>query len=77
MFYQIFHPPQVKQNMIISTKDGTYELPHELPNNLTPTISGNEKISEKSQNHTEWELSVRTSSQNKTFVNINTKITKK
>ena len=34
MFYQIFLLPQVKQSTIISNKQGVYELPHELPNNL-------------------------------------------
>ena len=31
MFHQIFLSPQVKRRAII---DSTYELPHELPNNL-------------------------------------------
>ena len=34
MFYQIFLSPQVKRWTIITYKYGTYELPHELPNNL-------------------------------------------
>ena len=34
MFYQIFLSPQVKQCAIITYKHGTYELPHELPNDL-------------------------------------------
>ena len=34
MCYQIFLPPQVKWSAIISTKQGVYELPHELPNDL-------------------------------------------
>ena len=33
MFYQIFLW-QVKRGAIISNKQGVYELPHELPNNL-------------------------------------------
>ena len=28
MFYQIFLSPQVKQSLIISNKQGVYQLPH-------------------------------------------------
>ena len=35
MLYQIFFLLQMKQSMIISNKHGIYELPHELPSNLT------------------------------------------
>ena len=34
MFYQIFLSPQVKRSTIISYKQGKYELPHELLNDL-------------------------------------------
>ena len=34
MFYKIFLSPQVKQSAIISNKQGVYELPHELPNEI-------------------------------------------
>ena len=34
MFYQIFLSPQVRRWAIISYKDGIYELPHDLPNDL-------------------------------------------
>ena len=34
MFYQIFISPQVKRSAIISYKQGIYELPHQLPNDL-------------------------------------------
>ena len=34
MFYQIFVSSQVKRWTIITYKYGTYELPHELPNDL-------------------------------------------
>ena len=34
MFYQIFFSPQKKQCAIITYKQGTYELPHVLPNDL-------------------------------------------
>ena len=34
MFYQIVLSPEVKQCTIITYKHGTYELPHELPNDL-------------------------------------------
>ena len=50
MFYQIFLSPQVKASMVISNKQGIYELPHDLPNDLGLTILGNYKISEKSLN---------------------------
>ena len=35
MFDQIFLSPQVKQSVIISNEHGIYELPHELPNDLS------------------------------------------
>ena len=41
MFYQIFHSSQVKRNAYISNKNGIYELPHELPNNLRLIILRN------------------------------------
>ena len=41
MFYKIFLLSQVKQCVIITYKHGIYELPHELPNDLRLTISGN------------------------------------
>ena len=50
MFYQIFRSPQVKRSTIISNKQGVYELPKELPNDLRLTILGNEEKSEKPQN---------------------------
>ena len=34
MFNQILISPQVKRSAIISNKHDTYELPHELPNDL-------------------------------------------
>ena len=34
LLYPIFFLPQVKRSVIISNKHGTYELPHELPNDL-------------------------------------------
>ena len=34
MFDRIFLLPQVKRSEIISNKQGMYELPHEVPNNL-------------------------------------------
>ena len=36
MFYKIFLSPQVKRWAIITYEHGIYEVPHELPNNLTP-----------------------------------------
>ena len=34
MFYQSFLSPQVKRCAFITYKDGIYELPHELRNDL-------------------------------------------
>ena len=50
MIYQIFLPPQVKQNVISINKQGVYELPHELLNNLRFKILGNMEKSGKSGN---------------------------
>ena len=45
MFDKIFMSPQVKQILIISNKQGIYELPNEVPNNLPndlrPRTQGN------------------------------------
>ena len=41
MFYQIFLSPQVKCSAIISNKQGVYEVPHELPQDLRLRIPGN------------------------------------
>ena len=41
MLDKIFVSPQVKQTVIISNNHGTYELPHELPNNLRLRTLGN------------------------------------
>ena len=38
ILYQIFFSPQVKRSVIIN---GIYELPHELPNNLSLMILEN------------------------------------
>ena len=50
MFYQIFLQPQVKRSAIISNKQGIYELPHELPNDLRLRISENKENSGESPN---------------------------
>ena len=50
MFYQIFLLPLVKQSAINSDKHGIYELPHELPNDLKPSVLGNCEKPGKSQN---------------------------
>ena len=41
MSYQIFLSPQVKRWAIITYKQGIYELPQELPNDLRLRILGN------------------------------------
>ena len=47
MFYQIFSSPQVKRYVIITYKRGTYDLPHDVPNELRLKILGNfRKLSE-------------------------------
>ena len=43
MFHQIFLSPQVKRRVFISNKQGLYELPHELPNDLKLRILGNKE----------------------------------
>ena len=44
MFYQIFLSPQVKKLWaIITYKQGIYELPHELANDVRPKKLGNIK----------------------------------
>ena len=48
MFYQIFLSLQVKRCTIIIYKHGTYELPHELPNDLRLRKLGNIKKVPKS-----------------------------
>ena len=50
MIYQIFLSPQVKQTVISINKQGVYELPHELLNNLRFKILGNMEKSGKSGN---------------------------
>ena len=41
IFYYRFDSPQVKRNLISSAANLVYELPHELPNDLTLRILGN------------------------------------
>ena len=41
MFYQIFLSQQVKRCAIITYKHGTYEFPHDFPNDLRHMILGN------------------------------------
>ena len=52
MVGQFILPPQVKRCLIISNT-GTYELLHELPNDLRLRILRNQEISKKSQNFIE------------------------
>ena len=71
MFYQIFLSPKVKRCTIITYKYGVYELPHELPNDLS---EGN--IRKVSKPH-KMIAYVQSSCQNKNFVNTNKKLSKK
>ena len=50
MFDQIFLSLQVKRRVIISNKNGIYELSHKLPNDLRRTVLGNKETSAKYQN---------------------------
>ena len=45
MFYQFLLSPQVKRCAIITYKHSTYELPHELQNELRLRILGNYEVS--------------------------------
>ena len=50
IFYQTLLLPQVKGDMIISTKNSIYELPRKLQNNSGLRILGNYEISNEFQN---------------------------
>ena len=50
LFYQIFLSPKVIRCAIITYKQGIYELPHELPNELRLRILENQEISGKCLN---------------------------
>ena len=65
MFYQIFLSPQVKRIVIINNKHGIYELPKELPNDLTLRILRKKEILRRFQNIIELQPSVQFSSQMK------------
>ena len=56
MFYQTFLSPQAKRSTIISNKQGVYELPHELLNDLRLRHKelGNNEKSTKSADALEW-----------------------
>ena len=41
MFYQIIYSPEVKHFAIITDNHGIYELPQELPNDLSLRTLGN------------------------------------
>ena len=53
MFYQIFLSQKVKKCEIINYKEDIFELSHELPNNIRPTILGNYYIPGKCANFKE------------------------
>lgn len=46
-----FHSPQLKWNLISSTRNFILEFPHELPNDLGVFTLENKEILEKSQNY--------------------------
>ena len=54
MFYQILLSQQGKRSEIITNKNGVYELPHKLSNDLRFRILGNEETSGKYLSCREW-----------------------
>ena len=73
MFYQNFLSPQVKQSAIISKKQGIYELPNKLSNDLSLRILINQGISGNFQNLIEWQPSAQSSCSKKDFINTSKK----
>ena len=71
MFYQIFLSPKVKRWTIITYKHGTYESPHELPNDLRLTKLGNIREVSRLQR-----MIAQPSCQNESFVNTSRKLLK-
>ena len=80
MLYQIFLSPKVKRCIIITYKNGIYELHHELPNELRlkelSKLGKNEKISGKCLNFIEWKPSAQPSCQNEHFANTSKNVLK-
>ena len=76
MFYQILISPQVNRGEIITYKNGIYELPHKLPNDLRLRNYGNLEILGKFLNLIEWPPSAQPQCQNKNFVISSQKVTK-
>ena len=58
----------MKRSVIISNKHGIHELPHELPNDLTLTILGNQETSGKFKKFIKLQPSAQSSSKNENFV---------
>ena len=67
-FYKKSDTQQVKQYLISSINNIVYELPHELPNDLSLTILGIWEVLGKCQNWEEIEPSDQSFFQNETFV---------
>ena len=65
MYYQTFLSPQVKRSVIISNKNGIYNL----PSDLILRILGNQGISDKSKFHTIIAQGSVIPPQNENFVN--------
>ena len=76
MFYQIFLSSQVKRYAIITYKHGIYKMPHELPNDLTLRILGNQEISGNYLNYIEWWSSAQSTRKHERFVNTRRKLLK-
>ena len=64
-----FDSPQLKWYIKSSTKNITYELPLEFPNDSRLTIIGNQEIMQKFQKWLEVELSTQSTFQQKIFCN--------
>ena len=69
MFYQICFSTQVKRIMIISNKNGIYELLQEFPKDVRLKILGNYEILRRSQIFVELSPSSQSSCQTENLVN--------
>ena len=73
MFQYKSDEPQAKRNMISSTANLVYELPHKLSNDLRLRILGNKKILRKSQIWVEMQPCAQSSFQKLNFGNSSEK----
>ena len=73
MFHGVLLSSQVKRSAVISNKHAIYELPHELTNDLTLRISGNQERSGTTQKFIDLSPSAQSFSKNKNFVDTSKK----